>query len=184
VEISLIVAVAANGVIGRDGGLPWHLPDDLKRFKQITTGHTIIMGRRTWESIAHQLPGRRMIVVSRQPDYTPFVAGVEVAASLDGALQLAQLAGETEAFVIGGAELFREALPKADRLYLTIVFAEIDGDVYYPDLDKFDSQSWIPTGHEMHPSDSKHQYNFAFMDLRRGTSREQIRWRDLWNIPR
>jgi dihydrofolate reductase len=84
-QISIIVAVAANGVIGRAGGLPWHLPDDLKRFKQLTTGHTIIMGRRTWDSIARQLPGRRMIVVSRQPDYTPDVGGVEVTSSLDGA---------------------------------------------------------------------------------------------------
>jgi dihydrofolate reductase len=164
VRISIIVAVAANGVIGRAGGLPWHLPDDLKRFKQITMGHTIIMGRRTWESIDRKLPGRRMIVVSRRPDYSTGVEGVEVANSLDNSLEMAQRAGETEAFVIGGAELFRESLPKADTIYLTEVLGEISGDTFFPDWSKDD---WSSTQQETHAADPHHEYSYSFSVLQR-----------------
>jgi dihydrofolate reductase len=135
VIISIIVAVSENGVIGRDGGLPWRLSGDLQRFKQLTMGHTVIMGRRTWESIGRQLPGRRMIVVSRQPDYKVDVADVVVAANLDAAMQAVRSGGDEEAFVIGGAELYRAALPIADRLYLTRVRAEVAGDTIFPQID-------------------------------------------------
>ncbi|HEX2474424.1 MAG TPA: dihydrofolate reductase [Lacipirellulaceae bacterium] len=133
--VSIIAAVAENGVIGRDGKLPWHLSADLRRFKQLTMGHTVIMGRRTWESIGRSLPGRRMIVISRQPDYHVEVASVDVATSLDGALALARAAGDDEAFIIGGGALYREALPQVDRLYYTAVRADVPGDAYFPDVE-------------------------------------------------
>ncbi|MCE9552756.1 MAG: dihydrofolate reductase [Planctomycetes bacterium] len=129
--LSLIVAVAENGVIGRGGTLPWHISADLKRFKQLTMGHTIIMGRRTWDSLGRALPGRKSIVVSRNPQFQ--TAGAEVAPSLDAALALA--AGDTEAFVIGGASLYEEALAMADRLYITRVEAAVEGDTYFPTFD-------------------------------------------------
>jgi dihydrofolate reductase len=132
--VSIIAAVAENGVIGRDGKLPWHLSADLRRFKQLTMGHTIIMGRHTWESIGRPLPGRRMIVISRQPEYRIDVTSVDLATSLDGALALARAAGDDEAFIIGGGALYREALPRADRLYHTGVRANVPGDVYFPDV--------------------------------------------------
>lgn len=133
--LSLIVAVAENEVIGRGGTLPWHISADLKRFKQLTMGHTIIMGRRTWDSLGRALPGRRSIVVSRNPQFQ--AAGAEVALSLDAALAMA--AGDTEAFVIGGASLYEEALPKADKLYITRVEAVVEGDTYFP---AFDMSQW------------------------------------------
>lgn len=133
--LSLIVAVAENGVIGRDGTLPWHISADLKRFKQLTMGHTIIMGRRTWDSLGRALPGRRSIVVSRNPQFQ--ATGADVVPSLDEALTLA--AGDTEAFVIGGASLYEEALPKADKLYITRVEFAVDGDTYFR---TFDVSQW------------------------------------------
>jgi dihydrofolate reductase len=131
-RISIIVAVAENGVIGRVGKLPWQLSDDLRWFKQLTMDHTIVMGRRTWESIGRPLPGRRMVVVSRQADFRPRIDAVQTAASLDSALQIAQVSGDDEAFVIGGEELYREALSKADRLYYTRVHAKVPGDAFFP----------------------------------------------------
>ena len=142
-RISIIAAVAVNGVIGREGRLPWHLSADLQRFKRLTTGHTIIMGRRTWESIGRALPGRRTIVVTRQPDYQ-VADGVQIATSLDEALRTAEASGESESFVVGGAELYREALPEADRLFFTEVAAEVDGDTYFPV--NFDTFEWEVLG--------------------------------------
>src|SRR5215216_4384675 len=120
-RISLIAAVAENGVIGRQGQLPWRLSDDLRRFKRLTMGHTIIMGRRTWESIGRALPGRRAVVVTRQDNYPVRDASVSVVGSIDEALQVAETAGDPEAFIIGGSEVYRAALSRADRLYITIV---------------------------------------------------------------
>jgi dihydrofolate reductase len=133
--VSIIAAVAENGVIGRGGQLPWHLSDDLRRFKQLTMGHTVVMGRRTWESIGRPLPGRRMVVVSRQSNYEIDTVGVCVAATLLEALQVGQAAGDDEVFIIGGAELYRAALPIADRLYLTRVHADVVGDTYFPAIE-------------------------------------------------
>ena len=133
-RVSLIAAVAENGVIGRGGELPWRLSNDLRRFKKITTGHALIMGRRTWESIGRPLPGRRMVVVSRQADYRVDAADVRVASTLDDAIEIAEAAGDDEAFVIGGAELYRAALPRADRVYLTRVHAEMAGDTFFPEV--------------------------------------------------
>lgn len=156
--LSLIAAVSENGVIGRDGGLPWRLSADLKRFKQITMGHTIIMGRRTWESIGRPLPGRRTIVVSRQTAYRP-EADVRVAKSLDAAIELAAALGEDEAFVIGGGELYRAALARADKLYLTRVAARVEGDILFPEVDW---SSWQLTASEECQADDKNDYRCLF----------------------
>ena len=126
-RLTLIVARARNGVIGRDGTLPWRLPEDLAYFKRTTMGHPIVMGRRTWESIGRPLPGRRSIVVSRQAGFV--AAGAEVVPSLDAALSLC--AGAEEAFVIGGAHLYRAALPRASRLIVTEIDADFEGDTFW-----------------------------------------------------
>lgn len=138
---SLIVAMAANGVIGRDNAMPWHLPSELARFKRITLGHHIIMGRRTFESIARLLPGRTSVIVTRNPGYD--VAGAIVVPSLAQALRAC--GDDPEPFIIGGAQLFGEALPIARRLYLTTIDAVIDGDVRMP---PFDRGSFVEQGHE------------------------------------
>ncbi len=125
--LAIIVAVARNGVIGRDGELPWHLPEDLKHFKRTTTGHAIIMGRKTYESIGRPLPNRRNIVVTRS---TASFEGCETAKSLEGAIELARTTDECP-FVIGGASLYAEALPLATELHLTIVDREVEGDTFF-----------------------------------------------------
>jgi dihydrofolate reductase len=132
-RVSLIVAADLSGVIGRDGGLPWHLPADLKRFKALTMGHHLVVGRKTYESIGRPLPGRTMLVVSRQPGYSS--TGVTVVGSPEEAIRVAQAVGESELFVAGGAELYRHLLPRADRVYLTRVEARVEGDTHFPDLD-------------------------------------------------
>lgn len=153
--LSLIVAAADDGIIGRDGRLPWHLPDDLKRFKAITLGHAIVMGRLTYESIGKPLPGRRNIVLSRDPDY--HAAGVEVASSLDDALTA--VAGDEQVFIIGGGALFIEVLPIIDRIYLTRVHAAVEGDVSFPRLD---AERWRLVSEEHHAADSAHRFAFSF----------------------
>ena len=146
-SISLIAAVSLNGIIGRGGQLPWRLRGDLQRFKQITLGHPIIMGRKTWTSIGRPLPGRLNIVVTRQPTFD--AAGAVVVHSLGDALAAA--APAADAFVIGGAELYREALPQAARLYLTIVQAEVEGDTVFP---PFDRTQWQLAQVEEFPADA------------------------------
>jgi dihydrofolate reductase len=158
-HVSIIAAVAENGVIGRDGTLPWHLSADLRRFKQLTMGHTLIMGRRTWESIGRLLPGRRMIVVSRQPGYRVDVNGVETATCVDDALQRSKEGDDDEAFIIGGAELYREALSQADRLYHTRVRAEVPGDTYFPNVDW---SEWRLVESNEQAADDNNQYAQAF----------------------
>jgi dihydrofolate reductase len=168
-RISIIAAVAENGVIGRGGDLPWRLSNDLRRFKQLTMGHTVIMGRRTWESVGRALPGRRMCVVSRQPTYRVDCPEVEVAASLEDALQRTATRGEVEAFIIGGAELYKSALPLADRLYLTIVKANVEGDTFFPvqSFDDFDWNAWVILENETHNADSKNEHAYVFTTLQR-----------------
>jgi dihydrofolate reductase len=143
-RVSLIAAVAANGVIGRDGALPWHLPEDLKRFKALTLGHHIVMGRKTYESIGRLLPGRTTVIVTRRHDYA--VPGAIVAASLAEAI--ARCAEDDEVFVIGGAQIYQAALPLADRLYLTEVKAAVDGDTCFP---AFDRRQWRERSREALP---------------------------------
>jgi|SRR3989344_6114775 len=136
-KISIIVAIAGSKrVIGKKGSLPWHIPQELKRFKEITMGHPIIMGRKTHESIGRALPGRTNIVITTHPDY--LAPGCIIVHSLDEALRLASLAqGDDEYFVIGGGEIYKQALPKADKLYLTYIDKEIKGDVFFPDYSDF-----------------------------------------------
>lgn len=132
-RLSIIVAVAENGVIGRDNDLPWRISADLKRFKALTLGHHLLMGRRTFESIGRALPGRTTIVLSRGTPDLP--AGVALAHDLDQAIDLARSAGETEAFVAGGAAIYAMALTRADRIYRTRVAIRAEGDTYFPDWD-------------------------------------------------
>lgn len=157
-RLSLIAAVAANGVIGSDNALPWRLPADLKRFKALTLGHPVIMGRKTHESIGRPLPGRRNIVVSRNAAYG--AEGVEVSASLEAALAACQDDGE-EVFVIGGAQLYTAALPLAQRLYLTEIHAGFAGDAHFPE---FDRNAWRETARERHRGEEDIAFDFAVYD--------------------
>lgn len=152
-KVSLIAAAAENDVIGRDNDLPWRLPDEFRHFKRTTEGHVVIMGRRTWESRGTPLPRRTNVVVSSRPDFV--APGASVVRSLADALALAEAAGETEAFVIGGTALYAEALPLADRLYLTRVHGEFEGDAVFP---KFDLADWIEVAREPHEIDDRHAF--------------------------
>lgn len=158
--VTLVVAMDRCGVIGRAGGLPWRLPDDLKRFKVLTLGKTVIMGRKTFESIGRPLPERRNIVISRRERYN--ASGVEVASSVAAALALC--AGEREVMVIGGAEVYRAALPLANKIELTRVEAEVDGDSRFPPLSMAE---WRETAREAHPVDARHVYAMSFCTLQR-----------------
>ena len=153
-RLELVAAVARNGVIGRGGQLPWHLPDDLKHFKALTLGHPIIMGRRTFESIGRPLPGRRSIVVSESLTRAP--DGIELARSLGEAIQLAA-ASEGPAFVIGGGILYAAALPHVTTLHLTEVDADVEGDAFFPEYDK---ARWKLTSQSAHPQDERHAMGF------------------------
>jgi dihydrofolate reductase len=159
VTVSLIAAVAENGTIGRAGGLPWHLPDDLRWFKQLTMGHAVVIGRRTYESVGRPLPGRRWIVLSRDPGFRPF--GAETAPDLGAALTRA---GAGEIFVAGGAAVYRVALPLADRLYLTVVHTDVAGDTRFPPVD-FDD--WTLVEERSHPADERHAHAFTFRTYER-----------------
>jgi len=145
--------MSKNRVIGANGAIPWHLPEELKRFKRITMGHHIIMGRKTWDSIARLLPGRATVIVTRQRGY--HAPGAKIAHTLDEAIDACS--GDSEIFVIGGAELYAQALPRADRLYLTTVDATIDGDAFMPE---FDSGGWREVSSESFPADERHCYPF------------------------
>lgn len=142
--ITVVAAVARNGVIGRDGDMPWHLPDDLRHFKVLTLGGTLVMGRKTYDSIGRPLPGRTTVVVTRQPDWA--VPGVTTVHSLDDALAAAA-APDADTFVVGGAEIYAMALPLADRLVITEVDRSPDGDARFPDVDW---SAWRETGRERH----------------------------------
>jgi dihydrofolate reductase len=144
-SLALIVAVARNGVIGVDNRLPWRLPADLQRFKQLTLGHHVVMGRRTWESIGRPLPGRTSVVVTRNRALA-VPAGVLVVGSFDEAL--AACTGDPEPFIIGGAEIYQAALPRADRLHLTVVERDFAGDTFFPELDR---SAWRLERSEPHP---------------------------------
>jgi dihydrofolate reductase len=159
--ITLIVAVADSGVIGRDNTLPWHLPEDLKRFKRLTMGKPIVMGRRTFESIGKPLPGRQNIVVTRDANYRR--DGITVVHDVDGALRAAGAAPEI--MVIGGAELFRAFLPGARRLHLTRVHGDIAGAVKWPALDE---RQWSVVEREAHAADDRHEYAMTFELWQRG----------------
>ena len=159
--VTIIAAVAENGVIGRGNTLPWHLPDDLKRFKRLTVGHPVIMGRKTFDSIGRRpLPNRRSIVISRDPALP--ADGITVARDLDTALSLAGTGAQI--FVIGGAEVFRAALPRADRLELTVIHADIPGDASFPAIDPAE---WTLLEESHHPDDARHAHAFSFRTYQR-----------------
>ena len=158
-RIAIVAARDRNGVIGRGNRLPWHLPDDLRHFKRLTLGRPIIMGRRTWESLPGPLPDRTHVVVTRDPTYR--ADGAVVVNSLDAALAAA---GGDEVLVVGGAELYALALPRATRLYLTLVDAEVEGDVFFPALDP---REWREVAREPHAADARHAFPFAFVTLER-----------------
>jgi dihydrofolate reductase len=155
--ISLIVSMDEQRGIGNAGTLPWRLSSDLKRFRELTMGHHIIVGRKTFESIGKPLPGRQMIVVTRNEAYRP--AGCLVAHSVEDAIQSARERGETEAFICGGAAIYAGALADSDRLYLTLVQAVVDADVFFPEIDQ---DSWIEKESENHDADERNQYPFTF----------------------
>lgn len=159
-RVALVVAMADNGVIGRDNGLPWRLPADLQHFKALTMGKPVVMGRRTWESIGRPLPGRHNIVVSRDPAYS--APGCTVVHSVPAALEVA--ADAPEVMVIGGAQLYRETLDRAERIYLTRVRAEVEGDTRFPDLD---ADRWRELSRESHQADERNQYDYDFVVLER-----------------
>ena len=159
-SLELIAAVAANGVIGKGGQLAWHLPDDLRHFKQLTMGHPILMGRRTYESIGKPLPGRLNIVVTHREDFA--APGCTVAHSMDEAYRAAGDAPEVS--IIGGSAIFEEALPGADTVYLTEVDADVEGDVFFP---SFDRSRFRETELERHSADERHAYPFRILRLDR-----------------
>jgi len=157
--ISLIVAMAQNGVIGRDNALPWRLPADLKRFKAFTLGKIVLMGRKTFESIGRPLPGRDNLVLTR--DRRWWASGVIVVHSVEQALAQA---GANELVAIGGAQIYRLLMPFARRIYLTHVHADVPGDTFFPD---FDPTQWDDVECRMHPADEEHAYPVTFVTLER-----------------
>jgi dihydrofolate reductase len=172
VHVSIIAAVAHNGLIGRDNRLPWHLPRDLKRFRKLTLGNSIVMGRRTFESLGRPLDGRHNIVLTRNTEYR--LEGCHVVRSLDEAIALARSLidgdGAPEVFVIGGAEVFRDALPLARKVYLTTVSGEFEGNVYFP-LDVPNSPEWRVVREEDWATDEKnpHPHRFQVFERRAQT---------------
>ena len=158
--VSLIVAASTNNVIGSDGELPWHLPDDLRNFKRLTTGKPIVMGRKTFDSIGKPLPDRRNVVITRDPDCV--AAGCDVVTSPEAALEL--LHNAAEVMIIGGSQIYGAFLPLADRVYLTRVHAEVDGDAVFPDLDE---NEWTLVSSESHGADDAHRFAFDCMVFER-----------------
>ncbi|MCB1648031.1 MAG: type 3 dihydrofolate reductase [Pseudomonadales bacterium] len=163
-KLALIWAMARNRTIGRNNALPWHLPEDLKYFKRVTMGKPIIMGRKTWESIGRPLPGRTNIVISRDPAFQ--AEGVKVVNSLEQALSVAEsvgiIDGSDEVVVMGGEQIYALALPKAERLYMTEVHADVAGDAHFPE---FDRSRWQELLREDHAADGPNPYDYSFIVL-------------------
>lgn len=162
IRLAMMAAKASNNVIGRDNKLPWYLPNDLKYFKQVTLGKPIVMGRNTWESLKRPLPGRTNIVISRQADYV--AEGAKVVGTLDEALELAghvaHIDGQDELVVIGGAQIYALALPRAERLYLTEVHADVPGDTYFPAVD---AAQWREIGRDDFQAKGPNPYDYSFV---------------------
>ena len=159
-KISLIVAVAKNGIIGTGGTMPWHITEDFAHFKAVTLGHSVVMGRKTYESIGRPLPRRRNIVITRNADLK--IEGCEMAPSLEAALEMC--AGEEEIFVIGGGEIYRQSMPLAHKLYITHVEIEAAGDTRFPDIDP---TVWHEVSREEFPCGRDFPHPFAFVDYER-----------------
>lgn len=157
--VSIIVAIAKNHAIGKDNKLLWYLPNDLKHFKDVTTGHTVIMGRKTYDSVGKPLPKRRNIVITQQ---AISIEGCEVVSSIEDALALC--AHEDEVFIVGGAQIYRQAIPLTDRIYLTVIDQDFDGDTFFPELNADD---WRETERENFEPDEKNKYRYSFITLER-----------------
>ncbi|MDO3642729.1 dihydrofolate reductase [Mucilaginibacter sp. L3T2-6] len=157
--VSIVVAISENRAIGKDNKLLWHLPNDLKHFKTITTGHSVIMGRKTYESVGKPLPNRRNIVVTRQ---AITIGGCEVVNSPAAALELCK--DEKEVFIVGGAEIYKLAMSFTDRIYLTVVHKQFDGDAFFPEIYK---QDWIEISREDHQPDEKNSLPYSFITYER-----------------
>lgn len=157
--ISIIAAVADNNVIGGNNKLLWHLPADLKRFKQLTLGHPVIMGRKTFESIGKPLPGRENVVITRNPDFK--AEGITVLSSLDEVLK--KFSGQ-DVFIIGGAEIYAQSMSLADKIFLTRIYQLFEGDSFFPAIDE---RIWKVKREEMHEPDEKNPYRYAFIDYER-----------------
>jgi dihydrofolate reductase len=155
--LSLLVAASENNVIGKDNQLPWHLPNDLKYFKNLTWGMPILMGRKTFESIGKALPGRKSIVITRNSDWQH--DGVDVVHSIEEAVAEAESLGVKEIFVVGGADIFKTALPDANRIYLTRIHQDFDGDVYFPELNKTE---WVLMSSRFCEADEKNKYDHTY----------------------
>ncbi len=158
-SVSLIVAMSETGVIGHRGGLPWQLSSDLRRFKRLTMGHHIVMGRKTYESIGRLLPGRASVIITRQTDYD--VPGAVIAPSLDLALEACR--NDDQTFVIGGGQIYELALPRADRILLTLVHGQVQGDTYF----RFDPRHWRMIEESCHAADEKNSHDHTFRVLDR-----------------
>jgi dihydrofolate reductase len=158
-RLSMIAALSTNGVIGRDSGIPWRQSTDLKRLKALTMGHHIIMGRKTFDTIGRPLPGRTNVVITRQPDFA--ADGVVVVSSLEDAIRLAAESGDAEPFIAGGAQIYELAMHRADRMYLTRIHADIEGDTFFPEFD--DVSEWHLTDAEHCEPDEKNEYPYSFL---------------------
>lgn len=158
--ISLIVAVAQNGIIGTGGTMPWHITEDFRHFKAVTSGHSVVMGRKTYESIGRPLPNRRNIVITRNTALN--IEGCEMAGSLEEALAMCD--GEQEIFVIGGGEIYRQSMPLADKLYITHVGVEVEGDTRFPDIDP---AVWHEVSREEFPRGRDFEHPFSFVNYER-----------------
>lgn len=158
-KLSILAALSTNGVIGRDNDIPWRQSTDLKRLKSLTMGHHVIMGRVTYDSVGKALPGRPNIIITRQKDLQ--IPNVTIVHSLKDAIQVAARAGESEAFVLGGAEIYAQANHRADRMYLTRVHAEVEGDTFFPEFD--DVSEWHLVDAEHFEADEQNQYPYSFL---------------------
>lgn len=158
--ISIIVAVDTCNAIGQRNKLPWYLPMDLKRFKELTMGHHMLMGRKTWESIGRPLPGRKSIVITRNRQYQP--EGCIVVNTLQEGVNYAEQQGETELFIIGGGEIFRSSITLADKIYLSIVQTEVKADTYFQEIS---SEEWLEINEKYYPADHQHEYAHYFKIL-------------------
>ncbi len=161
--VSIIAAVATNNVIGRDNKLPWHMPADLKQLKKTTMGHHVLMGRKTFMEIGKPLPGRVNVVITHNPDFA--AEGIAIARSIDEAISKAETAGDDEIFVLGGAEIFRQSIHRADRMYITRIHAEPEGDTFFPEFD--DVNEWRLVDAEHCEPDERNPYPYSFLTYER-----------------
>jgi dihydrofolate reductase len=168
--LSIIVALSTNNVIGRGNKLPWHMPADLKHFKTLTMGHHLLMGRKTFLEVGKPLPGRINVVITRDPHFA--AEGVAISRSIDEAISKAEAAGDLEIFVAGGGEIFRQVIHRADRMYVTRIHAEIEGDTTFPEFD--DVNEWRLADAEHFEADAKNAYPYSFLTYARAGTGERV----------